>query len=168
MKSMGSGWENLKIQLALKGLKDFYQGFIFPVDDQNKTPYVDLHSALMNTFSNDNYAFIILDGYVLALIKHINNCIYVFDSHARNEYVIPDDNCTAVVMKCSNIITLDQYLRSLSIELSSEFFEIMPVEFVSNTKKSTIHNLMSITTKICVREKTFLKIKEKKLLKKKD
>ena len=57
--------------------EDFYQGIIFPVDDQNKTPYVDLHSALMNTFSNDNYAFIILDGYVLALIKHINN-VFMF------------------------------------------------------------------------------------------
>ena len=27
MKSMGSGWENLKIQLALKGLRRFPAGF---------------------------------------------------------------------------------------------------------------------------------------------
>lgn len=38
----------------------------------------------MNTFANYNYAIIILDGYAMALIKHIDNCIYVFDSHARN------------------------------------------------------------------------------------
>ena len=41
----------------------------------------------MNTFLNHNYAFTILDGYVMALIKHDDNVIYVFDSHARNEYV---------------------------------------------------------------------------------
>ena len=42
---------------------------------------------------------------------------------------MPDSNGTAV-MNCSDISTLHQYLRSLSIELSSEFFEIVPVQFV--------------------------------------
>ena len=66
----------------------------------------------MTTFTNDNYVFIILDGYVMALIKHTDNSIYVFDSHARNEYGMPDDNGTAVVMKCCDITKLYQYLCS--------------------------------------------------------
>ena len=44
--------------------KDFYQGSIIALDQQNDSPYVDLQTALMNTFTSDNYAFIILDGYI--------------------------------------------------------------------------------------------------------
>ena len=91
--------------------KDSYQGSIIALDQQNNSPYVDLQTALMNTFTSDNYAFIILDGYVMALIKHTDNCIYVFDSHARNEYGMPDDSGTAVVMKCFDITKLDQYIQ---------------------------------------------------------
>ena len=101
----------------------------------------------MNTFSNDNYAFIILDGYAIALINHVDNCIYIFYSHARNEYGMPDSNGTAVVMKCFDISTLHQYLRSLSIELNSEFFEIVPVQFVNKTRKSSIHQQMKTNNK---------------------
>ena len=84
-----------------------------------------------------------------------------------------DDNVTDVVIKCSDIITLDQYLRSLSIELSCEFFENMPVQFVSNTKKSTIHKLMSINNNknLCKRkdvsENKREKVVEKERLRKK-
>ena len=53
---------------------------------QHDSSYLDLHSALMNDFFNNNYAFIILKGYIMALIKHSDYCIYVFDSHARNFY----------------------------------------------------------------------------------
>ena len=44
--------------------KDFYQGSIIALDQENDSPYVDLQTALMNTFTSDNYAFIILDGYI--------------------------------------------------------------------------------------------------------
>jgi hypothetical protein len=141
-------------------------------NDPNQSPDeandLDLHSALMNTFSNDNYAFMILDGYTMALIKHTDNVIYVFDSHARNDYGMLDDNGTAVVMKCCDLTTLEQYLRSLSIELSSEFFEIMPVQFVSNTSKSPTHQLMSTNNKnLCTRKVVeFSECKEEKNIEK--
>ena len=97
----------------------------------------------MTTFSSDNYAFIILDGYVMALIKHTDNCIYVFDSHARNEYGMPDDNGTAVVMKCFDITNLYRYIFSIANELNSQFFEIMPVQFYSNGIIAQSANLFS-------------------------
>ena len=102
--------------------KDFYQGRIARGEHENEAPYLPLHSALMNTFINDNYAFIILDGYIMALFKHTDNCIYVFDSHARNCYGMPDQNGTAVVMKCADIETLEQYLTCLSHELNTDLF----------------------------------------------
>ena len=44
--------------------------------------YYTLCSTLMNAFSSNTYAFIILEGYInMALIK---DCIYLFDSHSRN------------------------------------------------------------------------------------
>jgi hypothetical protein len=82
----------------------------------------------MNAFTNNNYAFIILEGYIMALIK-TTDCAYVFDSHARNCYGMPDPNGTAVVMKFADIYKLEEYLCSISLELNSELFEIVPVEF---------------------------------------
>ena len=70
-----------------------------------------------------------LNGYVVALLKSIDNSIYVFDSHARNHYGMPDPNGTAIVMKCTNINELEKYLSSLSLLLNSIYFEIVPVEF---------------------------------------
>ena len=43
----------------------------------------------------------------MALIKS-TDCIYVFDSHARNARGMPDSNGTAVVMKFVNICNLEQ------------------------------------------------------------
>ena len=51
----------------------------------------------------------ILEGYIIALIKHEDNCIYVLDSHARNCYGMPDKNGNAAVMKCGDITMLERY-----------------------------------------------------------
>ncbi len=41
---------------------------------------------------------------------------------------MPDPNGTAVVMKFANIHELEQHLYSLSIELHSNIFEVVPVQ----------------------------------------
>ena len=61
----------------------------------------------MNAFMNDKYAFIILDGYIIALMKTVD-CIYAFDSHACNCFGMPDSNGTAVVLKCPDISKLEK------------------------------------------------------------
>ena len=38
---------------------------------------------------------------------------FLFDSHARDSSGMPDPNGTAVVMKFTNILELEQYLYSL-------------------------------------------------------
>lgn len=48
----------------------------------------------MNAFNDNDFAFIILEGYILALINTVD-CIYVFDSHVRNNFGMPDQNGTA-------------------------------------------------------------------------
>ena len=53
--------------------KEFYQGRIACSKHENEAPYVTLHSALVNTFSDNNYAFIILVGYIMALIKSLDS-----------------------------------------------------------------------------------------------
>ena len=68
----------------------------------------------------------------MALIKSADNCLYVFDSHARNCFGMPDVEGSAVVLKYDNITQLELYLSSLSVELNSEIFEVLPVEFDSN------------------------------------
>ena len=47
--------------------KDYYQGRIARGELENEAPYFAF--SLMNTFSNNNYAFIILDCYVMTLLS---------------------------------------------------------------------------------------------------
>ena len=48
---------------------------------------------------------------------------------------MPDPNGTAVVMKFKNILDLEQYLYSVSMELHTNLFEIVPL------KRESILNL---------------------------
>ena len=113
------------------------QGLII---NQSKTepPYYSIHSALLNTFINANYAILVLEGYMMALIKH-SESFYLFDSHARYTNGFPDDNGTAVVMKCNNIVHLKQHICSLSRKLNTNLFEIVPVQInISQCKRTRL------------------------------
>ena len=37
--------------------------------------YHDIHTALVDTFLNSSYAILILEGYMMALVKNINNLL---------------------------------------------------------------------------------------------
>ena len=79
-----------------------------------------LDSSIARPSNDNNFAsFITLQGYIIALTNTVY-CVYVFDSHARNNFGMPDPNGTAVVMKCDNISQLQQHLRSLSVQLKVE------------------------------------------------
>ena len=94
--------------------KEFYQGRVNCDEKENECPYLPLHSALMNAFNDNNLAFIILEGYIIALINTVD-CISVFDSHAQNNFGMSDPNGTAVVMKCDDVSQLEQYLCCLQL-----------------------------------------------------
>ena len=89
--------------------------------------YYDIHTALLNVFSNYSYTILILEGYMMALMKQ-SNFFYLFDSHARDSSGMPDPNGTAVVMKFVNILELEQYLYCVSMTLHANLFEIVPVQ----------------------------------------
>ena len=74
-----------------------HQGLIIYSESELDYPYYSIHSALMSAFTNSNYAILILEGYTMGLIKHLDFS-YLFDSHARNYNGMPDANGTAVVM----------------------------------------------------------------------
>ncbi len=94
------------------------------------TPYITLHSALMDTFSQYKYAILILQGYMIGIIFGKDSNFYVFDLHGRDEYGMPNPNGIAVVMSYENIDDLEYNLHSLSCLLNRNAFEITPVEFV--------------------------------------
>ncbi|CAB4034599.1 Hypothetical predicted protein, partial [Paramuricea clavata] len=89
--------------------------------------YYDIHTALLNVFSNYSCTILILEGYMMALMKQAD-FFYLFDSHARDSNGMPDPNGTAVVMKFANILELEQYLYSVSVTLHANLFEIVPVQ----------------------------------------
>jgi hypothetical protein len=58
------------------------QGLVI-TDREIESCYYDIHTALLNTFVNDCFAILILEGYMMALIKETDN-VYLFYSHARD------------------------------------------------------------------------------------
>ncbi len=52
-------------------------------DQEIDSHYYDIHTALLNTFLIDNYAILIFQGYMLAIMKQTDS-FYLFDSHARD------------------------------------------------------------------------------------
>lgn len=101
-------------------------------DREVESHYSTIHSALLNTFMSHSYAILILEGYIMAIIKQ-SNYFYVFDSHARDFNGMPDPNGTAVVIKFTNVLDLEQFLYSLSTKLRVSLFEIVPI-CVTKTK----------------------------------
>jgi hypothetical protein len=82
----------------------------------------------MNTFTQSKHAILILDGYMIALMHDVNS-FYLFDPHARNSFGMCDPSGTAVVFKFGNLDEfLEQYLCTLSSNLNTCSFEIVPVE----------------------------------------
>ena len=123
------------------------QGLVI-ADQEIESHYYDIHTALLNTFQNGNHAIFILEGYMLAIIKQAD-LFYIFDSHARDISGMPDPNGTAVIMRFTNILELEQYLYCLSPELHTNYFEIVPIQM----------NKCIITTDI-QRKKTLQKASE--------
>jgi hypothetical protein len=105
-----------------------FQGLVI-TDQKIESHYCDIHTALLRTILNCSHAILILEGYMMALIKQMDS-FYMFDSHSRDSSGMPYPDGTAVVMKFTNIQELEQHLYSLSIELHANLFEIVPVLLV--------------------------------------
>jgi hypothetical protein len=73
-------------QICLINYGAEFQGFVI-TDQEIASHYYDIHTALLNTFKNDNYAILILEGYMMALVKQTDN-FYLFDSHARDSFEV--------------------------------------------------------------------------------
>ena len=67
-----------------KGKYGKYHQSLIRSDYEIGTPFFTIHSALMNTFTHDNYAIFISGSYMTALIRDLDSSFYLFDAHARN------------------------------------------------------------------------------------
>jgi hypothetical protein len=110
------------------------QGLVI-TDREIDSHYYDIHTALLNTFLKNSCAILILEGYMMALIKQMNT-FFLFDSHARDSNGMPDPNGTAVVMKFNDILDLEQHFYFLSMELHTNLFEIVPVQLITSETNS--------------------------------
>ena len=66
---------------------------------------------------------------MISIIHNANSGFYVFDSHARNSFGMPDINGSAVLLNLRNIFSLQNYLRLLATALNATFFEVVSVTF---------------------------------------
>ena len=75
--------------MKLTTYKQEQQGFVI-IDEEIPSHYYKMCIAIANTFKY-KYAFMILESYIMALIKHME-CFYLIDPHARNCLGMPDPN----------------------------------------------------------------------------
>ena len=139
--------EGNESQIWLINYEKEFQGCVIS-DQEIESHYYNIYTALVNTFLNDSYAILILEGYMMALIKQ-TEYFYLFYSHARDLHGMPDPNGTAVVMKFKNILDLEQYLYSVSMELHTNLFEIVPLQLNKHTASKTMAK--------CIRDKEYQK-----------
>ena len=69
--------------------KQEQQGLVI-IDEEIPSHYYKMCIAIANTF-NYKYASMILESYIIALIKHMK-CFYLIDPHARNCLGMPNPN----------------------------------------------------------------------------
>ena len=93
--------------------------------------FCSLKQVSMNGFSDSSNAMLVLDGYVIAVIKK-SDFLYLFDSHARNSMGIPDENGTAVVLKFSELDEIQNHVETLEHCLNVRTFEIASVYMHAN------------------------------------
>ena len=122
--------------------KQELQGLVI-VNEEIPSHYYKVHIAIANTLPKYKYAFMILEGFMMALIKHMD-CLYFIDPHGRNCLGMPDPNGNAVVMQFANMLELGQYLYRLSEALHSNLFEIVPVQFVNNSSTKNVNFAKSV------------------------
>ena len=137
--------------------KQELQGFVV-TNEEIPSHCHKMHIAIANTFVKYKYAFMILESYMMALIKHLE-CFYLIDSHGRNVLGMPDPNGTAIVMKFANMLDVEQYLYALSDALHSNLFEIVPVqltEFVNNSSAKNVNFAQSVRL---LKNKEFQRVK---------
>ena len=89
--------------------KEFYQGRVNSDEYENEGPYLTLRSALMNAFNDNNFAFIILEGYIIALINTVDciikmkgcllfpnvSCIFIFKGEHSPQYDYIYSHCVS-------------------------------------------------------------------------
>ncbi len=63
----------------------------------------------------------------MVLIKQ-NDVFYLFDSHVRDLNSMPNPNGTAIFMKFTSILHMEQHLSSLFISLHVNLFELVAVQ----------------------------------------
>ena len=107
------------------------QGLVI-IDREIESHHFNIHTALLNTFSKTSSAILILEGYIMVLIKQIDAFFFI-DSHASNF------NGIAVVMRFNDILDLERHLYFLSIELHTNLFEIEPVQLITCGTDNTMH-----------------------------
>ena len=73
--------------------------------------YYDIHTAIASTFLNNNFAILMLQGYMITLMKQQNH-FYLFNLYARDGNGMPNPDGTAVVMKFATASELEQHLYS--------------------------------------------------------
>ena len=73
------------------------EGFVNdPPSDSDIPNFQTLSPALINAFHVTNTAILVLDGYMVALIKD-NDCFAMFDSHARTAEGMPTAEGVATI-----------------------------------------------------------------------
>ena len=127
LPEVGSSQNNVEYHL---NYNKFYQRHI-DHSFWGDRPFCSLKQVLINSYLDSSNAMLVLDGYVMTVIKK-SDFLYLFDSHARNSLGIPDENGTAVVLKFSELDEFQNHVKTLGHCLNVRIFEIASVYMHAN------------------------------------
>ena len=89
-----------------------------------------MRTASTNSFVIDKYAPSILQGNVMGLMFVVDREYYdVLNTYSRNSVCMLSSNGTVFVVTSTEVVLLDEYICSLSEELTGRCLEILPVGF---------------------------------------
>ena len=101
----------------------------------------ELNNSLQYAFTVSNTNIMILDGYMMALYKHVTGNFLFFDSHSRDENGLMTPEGTSVALIFSHLQALHDCLLQLIASLNVNFFAIIPIVIHSSVDISKLIQL---------------------------
>ena len=104
---------------------------------------------------------------MVSIIYHPKSGFYVFDSHARNSFGMPDINGKAVLLNLRSIVSLENYFQMLATAVNASFFEVVSVTFHNlNSSESQEFTLNINDKKRKLSHKLYIESEQQQQLKK--
>ena len=72
-------------------------------------------------------------GFSFAILWE-RSCVYIFDSHSRNEFGEISENGTSVLLKMTDLAAVESYIKHIYLSNDSQYLEIQYIKVLNDPK----------------------------------